>query len=571
VVETSASAGRPAWVYKRDGRLVPFEPDRISRALFAATESLGRPDAFLAQELADGVLHFLAAEADGTIPTTAQVADTVIKVVRELGQPPLAQAFADYQERRRRAPTPGEAGPPTPKAKPELVILYSPADLPGAVVKSCLRAYSLQAVFSRDLAAAQADGLLTLTGLETPLQLTSCLLEPPAPRAPAAGLSGSLVEAITEARHFTGSCLAIDGPEHGLADPRQTADYARELGIGLRAAGLRAVVNLNSATPPAWADLLAEGPLFAGHRPSPAGERLAASADALLEALLLPGPGPVRVDWHLGERDFVPEAAARLLRAARWAVESPALAFAFDRPKKPVPLAEGLDRRHAAVLLVVGLHLPRLAELAGPGGGPERFLAKLGSLTRLALGAAARKREFLRHRTHDQDGIHRGFLLDRARLVVVPVGLEAVVRALAGAGPCASRPALELARKVVQRLREVLDRDGPAAQLDACLDGADGFALEAGRPVDPGGIAGLTPWDAAAPLKSQLRAAGPLHAGADMGTVAVVVPEGRRLAAEEVADLLRWAGRQTDVVRLRFVRLCPPPQQLTAPWEAGVR
>ena len=43
----------PAWVYKRDGRLVPFEPDKISRALFATSESLGRPDAFLARELAE--------------------------------------------------------------------------------------------------------------------------------------------------------------------------------------------------------------------------------------------------------------------------------------------------------------------------------------------------------------------------------------------------------------------------------------------------------------------------------------------------------------------------------------
>src|SRR5437763_1273884 len=50
----------PSWVRKCDGRLVPFEADRISRALFAATEGLGRPDAFLARELADSVVHFLA-------------------------------------------------------------------------------------------------------------------------------------------------------------------------------------------------------------------------------------------------------------------------------------------------------------------------------------------------------------------------------------------------------------------------------------------------------------------------------------------------------------------------------
>src|SRR5947209_9563959 len=88
----------PAWVTKRDGRLVPFEADKISRALFAATESLGRPDAFLARELTDGILHFLVADADG-VPTTDQVAETVAKVIRELGHPALAQAFTDGRRR----------------------------------------------------------------------------------------------------------------------------------------------------------------------------------------------------------------------------------------------------------------------------------------------------------------------------------------------------------------------------------------------------------------------------------------------------------------------------------------
>ena len=33
------SSSPPAWVRKRDGRLVPFEADRLSRALFAAGDT----------------------------------------------------------------------------------------------------------------------------------------------------------------------------------------------------------------------------------------------------------------------------------------------------------------------------------------------------------------------------------------------------------------------------------------------------------------------------------------------------------------------------------------------------
>src|SRR4051812_43524717 len=89
------SAPPPAWVRKRDGRLVPFEADRICRALFAASEQCGKPDPFLARELADVAVHFLAEETEGTTPTTEQVREVIVKVLRELKQLPLASAFED--------------------------------------------------------------------------------------------------------------------------------------------------------------------------------------------------------------------------------------------------------------------------------------------------------------------------------------------------------------------------------------------------------------------------------------------------------------------------------------------
>src|SRR5947208_16576516 len=94
----------PTWVAKRDGRLVPFESDKISRALFAAAEEVGLADAFLARELADGVVFFLATESDGSPPGTAEVAALVVKVVRELGQPAIAAALAAGQGRKPTGP-----------------------------------------------------------------------------------------------------------------------------------------------------------------------------------------------------------------------------------------------------------------------------------------------------------------------------------------------------------------------------------------------------------------------------------------------------------------------------------
>src|SRR5229473_109128 len=128
----------PAWIHKRDGRLVPFEADKISRAIFAASESLNAPDAFLARELTDGVVHFLTAELDGAIPNTAHVAETVAKVVRELGQPALAQSFEARAERKCAV-----------RAMPAAERLSALPDL----VRECVRGYTLQNVFARDLVA----------------------------------------------------------------------------------------------------------------------------------------------------------------------------------------------------------------------------------------------------------------------------------------------------------------------------------------------------------------------------------------------------------------------------------
>jgi hypothetical protein len=550
-------------VVKRDGRLVPFEADKISRSLFAATERLGRPDAFSARELTDGIIHFLAVEADNATLHSQQIFDVVVKVVRELGQPALAEAFADFGRRRVRQggeKTGGaaqriEPRPVPPGLGPDLSDL-DPQALAWRASAAYGRDYSLREVFSRDLVAAQADGLLTLGGLDAPLELAGCVLARPA------GMR--LVEAVEQARRFAGVFVALDGPEYALTSAtcdQAPADYARELAFALRATGLRAVVNLNTALPPPWADDLAEGPLFAGHGPARRQSLLPGIALGLLEHLILAGVGrgTVRVDWHLTAHDFAADAEALLPRLARWALEEADLTFSFDRPRRAVALAEGLDRRHPALLLAVELHLPRLAGQPGLRGDPALFLHKLESLVRLALSAAAQKRAFLRRQSQDRPA----FLLDQARLVAVPVGLEAVVRDVLGLGLCAGGAGLEFAHQILQRIHQVLDTDGRACHLECCVDSAADFRAD----WPAAAVAGLTPWDPAARPRSQLKTAGALHGLAERGTAAVLL-EGEGLPnTDETVDLLRYAWQHTQVARLRLLRAGRPQRQLVAPWE----
>jgi hypothetical protein len=574
-VNDSPSLGPPAWVAKRDGQLVPFDADKISRALFAAGESLGHADAFLARELADGVVHFLSLESEGATPTTEQIADLVVKVVRELGQPALAEAYARFAQQRQRT-LPRPASPATPPG--EVVLRFSPETPLAVILSSCVRDYTLQTVFTRDLVSAQKEGLLTLTGLETPAELASCVLTPPLDPAT------SLIAAIEEVRPFVGRFLVFDGPEFFLArqERPKVSAFVRDLAIGLSLSGLHGIVNLNSAAPPSWAGELAEGPLFAAQPRSDHGEQRPELAVTLARELLqtaaaIPRADRVRIDWHLGERDFGSEPALRerLQWLARLALEGAPLAFVFDRPRRPIALAEGVDRQHPAVLLTVGLHLPRLALQRGIDGDTVKFLHKLGSLARLALSAGVQKREYLRRLERsrsrpstDGPALTSGFLLDRARLLVAPVGLDQVVASFVHKGLTAGAGALEFGRQIVQRLREVLRQDGRNAHLDTCLDGPFRFHLgEAAQTQQEWPrveeVAGLTAWEPGVALKSQLRAAGTLQAVAEHGTLALFLPEDKTTSPEQTADWLHTAWRQTDVVRLRLVRGTPAARQLT--------
>jgi hypothetical protein len=558
-VSESSSLLPFAWVHKRDGRLVPFEADKISRALFAATESLGRPDAFLARELTDGILHFLAADAGGAPPTTAQVAEMVVKVVRELGQPALAQAFAEGEKQKARKPLAAKEVPlPQQKVHRWVEDAPLPVELAWRIAAATLREETLGAVFARDLVAVQAAGLLTLTGLEAPLELAGCVLGVPGP--------DGLLAAVVEAREVAGNYLAVDGPEWLLAQGVASGSavyFARQLVLCLHATGLRAIVNLNCATAPPWAEDLAEGPLFAGHRRPPAPERLTEFADALREQFLPSGGLAgrlVRLDWHLGERDFTPAGLPALTRLARWVLDGAALTFVFDRPRRPIALAEGLDRQHGAVLMAVGLHLPRLAEQLPADAAPEAFLKKLGSLARLALSAAVQKRDFLRRHSANRPALTRGFLLDRARLIVTPVGVGTVMARWGGMA--------EFGREVLQRLHTALRQDGLACRLETAV----GY-------LPPGGVAAdLEPEPlgpvasgraALAAAKQQLRARDARHGGVELGSVTVSLSVDSPPTPEELAGLLRYVWQQTEVVRLAFRRAAVLPRQLTAPWEEG--
>ncbi len=87
-------------ILKRDGRRVPFNIEKISKAIYQAAVSVGGENYEEAQELAGKVCEYLENEIKAEYPTVEQVQDAVEKVLIEEGHASTAKAFILYRAER---------------------------------------------------------------------------------------------------------------------------------------------------------------------------------------------------------------------------------------------------------------------------------------------------------------------------------------------------------------------------------------------------------------------------------------------------------------------------------------
>jgi len=87
-------------VEKRDGRVVPFDQEKITEAIFKAARSVGGEDREMAAELASIVELFLERNYEDQAPTIENIQDMVEKVLVETGHAKTAKAYILYRERR---------------------------------------------------------------------------------------------------------------------------------------------------------------------------------------------------------------------------------------------------------------------------------------------------------------------------------------------------------------------------------------------------------------------------------------------------------------------------------------
>jgi hypothetical protein len=459
----------PRWVRKRDGRRVPFEADKISQGLFAATEARQAPDAFLARELADGVLHFLAQEAEGAEPSTEQIADLVMKVTRELGHPELAQTF-----QRVRA-----ADAPTPRGKKEedvLLLPLAPDDTVRKIARRARRLLQRRRVYTRDLVSAMDDGLLRGCLEDRADAVESLLVEPVETDRP---WEQALLERIVALRPEVAKTFVIDGPDYRLAPESATAPrWLRDVARTLHALRRRAALHVGSSEPPVWAGRVGVGPLFQGtERENSAAERRLVALALLEEWKRKPlGWERISFDWH----EATPTLQAAAPRSAQEAVLLDRVSTrTFDRPGQPIALSAGLDRGHAACLMSIGLDLHRFLNLRGIEGEAASLLDKLPRLVDMAVSAAVQKRKRLLAALPRHAFLAQGFLAHRARLHLRPIGVPRVMEQLLGRGTTVNEAGVELARLLARSLAGQAKVHGETRNMDVLVAIAFSLAPEA--------------------------------------------------------------------------------------------
>jgi len=87
-------------IRKRDGRLVPFESQKIGSAIYKAVSAVHGADGQLSENLASVVTRAIDERFGDRTPGVEDIQDTVEEVLIRAGQSEVAKAYILYREKR---------------------------------------------------------------------------------------------------------------------------------------------------------------------------------------------------------------------------------------------------------------------------------------------------------------------------------------------------------------------------------------------------------------------------------------------------------------------------------------
>lgn len=402
----------PAWIIKKDGRIVPFQEDHICKDLYETAVMLGKPDPFLARELADATSYFLASENPGATLKQEDIIFAVTRTVREFGHPDIALKYPDFAYK-------AEFGRGFLEVGTEL---FPPKNV--KTPQEFNRDKMLNSVLTPDLAAGIEEGWIQMEGISFPDGLLAAswvnedwldiVLQSPK-------------EFISKIKNLAAKNIHFEGAEYlALEQTRiDTKIIKNALSIMdacLEASGVMGVLHLNFPSAPLWFQGLNYSPLFRPELQSNK-EKAFYFAQTFLEAWIEARPKRLKMHWHqVGDMNAT-------LKSTFGFLSQNTHNWAFSQLAKPVAnyLANKSDRN---VLDKICLRFDRLAKACMRKGILHKFGGRLPSLVRLGISAGIQKRAFIRkieiERRQNEEmkvNLGAGFLLEKARLIIAPKGL----------------------------------------------------------------------------------------------------------------------------------------------------
>ncbi|MDH5362613.1 MAG: ATP cone domain-containing protein, partial [Aigarchaeota archaeon] len=87
-------------IRKRDGRVMDFDPQKITTAIGKAIDAVGGADGKLAKRLSDQVVEVINSKFSGQVPGVEDVQDAVEAVLIQSGHGDIAKAYILYRQKR---------------------------------------------------------------------------------------------------------------------------------------------------------------------------------------------------------------------------------------------------------------------------------------------------------------------------------------------------------------------------------------------------------------------------------------------------------------------------------------
>ena len=169
-------------IRKRDGRVVPFDPNKITEAIFKAVRAVGGSNREIAENLTGQVIHYLSTTGySGVIPTVEEVQDAVEKTLIENGHARTAKAYILYRDRRTRI---REAKSDLMDAVKEILIetnrenaniSNSPSAKMFQIAAAASKKYYLSNLLPEEFAQAHMDGTFHIHDLDYYSKTLNCL------------------------------------------------------------------------------------------------------------------------------------------------------------------------------------------------------------------------------------------------------------------------------------------------------------------------------------------------------------------------------------------------------------